>query len=47
MTLVQVNRIIEAVKPTVLQEMWVALVNKLDRPEQHPCDAGRWNRRCR
>ena len=36
MTLVQVNRIIEAVKFAVPQEMLVDLVHKLDQPEQHP-----------
>jgi hypothetical protein len=33
---VQVSKILDAVKSTVPQEMWGAIVNKLDQPEQHP-----------
>jgi hypothetical protein len=33
---VQVSKILDAVKSTVPQKMWGAIVNKLDQPEQHP-----------
>ena len=33
--MVQVNRIIEAVKSTVPQQMWGQIIKKLEQPEQH------------
>lgn len=34
--MVQLNRIIDAVKSTVPQEMWGEIADKLDRPELEP-----------
>ena len=33
---VQVGQILDAVKATVPQDMWSAIIEKLDQPQQHP-----------